>query len=150
MSHVVTKELTFDAAHRLYKYEGKCANIHGHQYKILLTLSTTDLDSRKISIDFGLIKRYFQHWLNEKWDHKIILHIEDPLNDHLEFLVKNTKLSGLELPYSMPYNPTSEGMAEYLATTIFPQIIAENRLPASIKNVRVYETPTSYSDYTVE
>jgi 6-pyruvoyltetrahydropterin/6-carboxytetrahydropterin synthase len=150
MTHVVTKELTFDAAHRLYKYEGKCANIHGHQYKILLTLSTTDLDSRKISVDFGLIKRYFQNWLDEKWDHKVILHIEDPLNDYLESLVKTTRLFGIELPYAMPCNPTAEGMAEYLATIIFPQIISENKIPAKIKNVRVFETPTSYCDYTVE
>lgn len=150
MTHTVVKKLSFDAAHRLYKYEGKCANIHGHYYQVFVHLSTTSLDARKISLDFGVIKKYFQNWLDEKWDHKLILNIEDPLNEHLEFLVKNAKLFGIELPFVMPYNPTAEGMSEYLATVVFPRILSENKVLAKVTCVEVWETPTSYSVYKVE
>jgi 6-pyruvoyltetrahydropterin/6-carboxytetrahydropterin synthase len=145
----VTKKLTFDAAHRLYRYEGKCANIHGHHYQVFVTLSTRSLDARKISLDFGVIKRYFQTWLDEKWDHKLILSIDDPLTEYFENLVKNESISGIELPYSMPYNPTAEGMAEYLSLSIFPRILSDNHIVATVHSVEVWENPTSFAKHEV-
>lgn len=147
---VISKTLQFDAAHRLYDYIGKCANIHGHRYTVLFNISTDCLDHRTISVDFKDIKFLFQGWLDDKWDHKLILNIHDPLVDSMEELVKSNTILGLELPYCMPCNPTAEGMAHYLATSIFPEILERAKLPAKIVSVTVYETPTSSACYVVD
>ena len=55
-------EHSFDSAHFLYGYEGKCRNIHGHSYKYELEISydASNIDSSGYLIDFGDIKKYFE------------------------------------------------------------------------------------------
>jgi 6-pyruvoyltetrahydropterin/6-carboxytetrahydropterin synthase len=146
----ITKEFYFDAAHRLFEYIGKCSNIHGHRYEVVVCLSTISLDKFAISVDFGIIKSLFQGWLDEKWDHKLILNIHDPLVDCLESIVSSKTISGIELPYCMSCNPTAESMAQYLATSIFPDILKRNGIEATISSVSVFETPTSSACFIVD
>lgn len=54
---LVSKEFTFDAAHHLHDYEGKCKNLHGHTYRVVLGLSGYT-DERGLMIDFGDKKKY--------------------------------------------------------------------------------------------
>lgn len=81
----VTKEFTFDAAHHLKEYVGPCANMHGHTYKMHVTVAG-DLDETGMIVDFNDLKSIVQDAVISRFDHKC-------LNEVLD------------------YNPTAENMA---------------------------------------
>jgi len=82
----VTKIFTFDAAHRLNDYDGPCANIHGHTYKLEVTVGVHELDYQDMVIDFSRLKEIVENVVLERFDHVFI-------NDQVN------------------YNPTAENMA---------------------------------------
>jgi len=139
----VCKELCFDAAHRLYQYSGKCSKIHGHRYRVIVKLGYLAVDEVGIGFDFGRIKSTLGEWLDQNWDHKLLLSFDDPLYRAL-------KDSGVVDPndiFLTGGNPTAENMAELLAeevATIWPEI-AERLI-----SIKVYETPTSSAEYVVK
>jgi len=128
----VTVRFRFEAAHRLYGYNGPCGRIHGHTYAVEVTLRGETLDWRGMLIDFGELKRVVCP-LMDKWDHRLLLHKED-------------SLTGLLNPYSyclFPMNPTAEVMARMVWEEV------KRKLPTGVHvdNVRVYETPDCWVDY---
>lgn len=68
---LVSKEFTFDAAHHLHAYEGKCKNLHGHTYKVVFGLSgyTNDIG---IALDFGDIKEIWKEQIEPYLDHRYL------------------------------------------------------------------------------
>jgi 6-pyruvoyltetrahydropterin/6-carboxytetrahydropterin synthase len=131
----VTKELKFCAAHRLLHYKGACRNVHGHNYRVFITLSAEELDTLGMVVDFGTVKKVLQDWLDTLYDHALILNIKDPLLDCPGLL--EGKVIG------MVGNPTAENMAVEIldhARTIY---LAEK---FEVVSVRVYETDTSYAE----
>ncbi len=64
----VTVEQAFSAAHRLPNYPGKCANLHGHNYKVQVTITGDQLDSLGMLVEFEIIKQALAPWI-EKFDH---------------------------------------------------------------------------------
>lgn len=82
----VTKEFTFDAAHHLHLYEGKCKSLHGHTYKVKITCSAY-LNEIGISIDFGDLKKIFQEAVEEKLDHQYLNNVLPPMNTTAENMV---------------------------------------------------------------
>ena len=82
----VTKVLTFDAAHHLVDYEGPCANLHGHTYKLEVTIGGTPDPQTGMIVDFNDLKSIVQDTVLDRFDHKNI-------NDQVD------------------YNPTAENMA---------------------------------------
>jgi 6-pyruvoyltetrahydropterin/6-carboxytetrahydropterin synthase len=70
----ISKEFTFDAAHQLVNYNGKCENLHGHTYKLRITL-TGDIDKSGMIIDFNLIKKIVEEKIIEKLDHNFLNNI---------------------------------------------------------------------------
>ena len=68
---LVSKSMTFDAAHFLPNYPGKCAEIHGHRWKVILTLSVEKKSENGISIDFGILKSMLTDWTNG-YDHTLL------------------------------------------------------------------------------
>jgi 6-pyruvoyltetrahydropterin/6-carboxytetrahydropterin synthase len=68
----ISKEFHFDAAHNLIRYKGKCENLHGHTYKLRVTLEgVPDPDSGMI-IDFGVFKQIVEEKVLEELDHHYI------------------------------------------------------------------------------
>lgn len=65
---LVTKEFTFDAAHYLTKYNGKCENPHGHTYKLQVTVAG-ELDAEDMVIDFAQLKAFVNEQVISKLDH---------------------------------------------------------------------------------
>ena len=109
--YIVRKQLSdFSAAHRLINgYEGKCAHLHGHNYIPTVEIGSKKLDEMGIVIDFNIIKKLFNEWLVQHWDHSTLVAAHDlPL---LEFLTKNQQKH-----YIFPEgnNTTAEVMAEFL------------------------------------
>lgn len=128
---MITKIFTFDAAHSLPHHEGKCSQLHGHTYKLEVTVGgvAQSVDPKNsesgMIIDFTVLKAAVER-------------VIDPL-DH--YLLNNI------IPY-----PTAERLAEW----IFNHIRAELRqlprrelFPISLERVRLWETPTSYAEVSL-
>ena len=93
-------ETEFAAAHALREYKGKCENLHGHNYRVLLSVAGDNLDQIGMLCDFKEIKRLLKRVL-EPIDHQY-------LNDTEPFC---------------KMNPTTENLAKYICTEIAPQIV---------------------------
>ncbi len=108
---LVKKHLrNFCAAHRIiHGYEGKCSNLHGHNYKICVTLGAKDVDSHGFVLDFAKIKEMFDPWIQENWDHAVLLSDND--EKLLDFLKSN-----YQKKYILPENenPTVENLSRHL------------------------------------
>jgi 6-pyruvoyltetrahydropterin/6-carboxytetrahydropterin synthase len=132
----VVKEVAFDAAHRLFGYPGKCANIHGHRYRVLVALNYREVRDDGLSIDFSRISDSVGKWISENWDHKLLLNSEDPLGKYLV----DTSLCTVSSIFSFEKNPTAEVLAEYLVKVVIPY--QWPYLGHILHSISVYETPT--------
>ena len=139
--YTVTKRFEFDAAHRLFGYEGKCKHLHGHHYVAEVTVKGPTLDDLGMLTDFGVLKRCIGEWIDDWWDHNVLLSAHDPLR---ETLLSKPSLNAGRLPYLVGnYQPTAEWMAKILFDTcrfILPPGVEVDR-------VRIYETPDCWTEY---
>lgn len=97
------------AGHRVVGHESKCKNLHGHNYRFHFYVRGEELDSVGRVLDFSVIKAKLADWLEENWDHKMLLWEEDFF----------CELLGNEIT-PVPFNPTAENMAEYFVEIIAP------------------------------
>ncbi|WP_458775023.1 6-pyruvoyl trahydropterin synthase family protein [Desulforhopalus sp. 52FAK] len=128
----ITKEFTFDAAHRLYLGDrtpeenheifGKCCKIHGHTYLLRITV-TGPLDDTGMIIHFSKLKSIVCELVLDRYDHSM-------LNEFEEFTT---------LP------PTAEVMASHIFTRLSGRLEAQG---ITIRSVVLYETPTSWATVT--
>lgn len=132
----VKKEIQFEYAHRLYQYDGKCQNIHGHNQKVWVYFrSLTDpVDSLGMVIDFNDIKKSIGQWIDDNWDHGILYHKDDT---EIKSMLENTSFKRFE----MSYNPTAENMAIYLLLTVCPVLYKDNSV--EVYKVEVFENDKS-------
>jgi 6-pyruvoyltetrahydropterin/6-carboxytetrahydropterin synthase len=100
--------------HRVLGHENKCAHLHGHNYRIHFHVTCTDLDDIGRVLDFSIIKSKLCMWLEENWDHKMLIYNQDPYATDLEKFAKDDLVI-------VPFNPTAENMAEYLCEVIGPE-----------------------------
>ena len=133
--YYVTKEMQLDLSHRLKGHQGACKNIHGHTYRILVTAKSNILNELGMVIDFKELKSAMKA-IHALWDHGLVLH------QHDELLASKFNLNHDLKIYAMPNNPTAENMAKF----IFDYI--EQDLSMPLHKVTVYETPTSFAEYT--
>ena len=129
----VTKRIDFCYGHRLLDYEGICRHPHGHNAVAEIDVRTDQLDSRNMVADFSDIKQVMKGWIDRELDHKMILRSDDPLTPILQDMG--------EPVYVVDSNPT----VERIARLIFDQA-REQGLP--VVRVKVWETPTSFAEYT--
>lgn len=98
--------------HRVYKHESKCKHLHGHNYRVHFTVSG-ELDAVGRVLDFGVIKEKLCMWLEDCWDHRMLIWEDDPWLHHL------LDIDGWVVP--VPFNPTAENMAQYLLNVVGPK-----------------------------
>ncbi|GEN45485.1 6-carboxytetrahydropterin synthase QueD [Alkalibacillus haloalkaliphilus] len=120
---MVSKEFTFDAAHHLHCYEGKCKNLHGHTYKVIFGISGY-VDDTGILIDFGDIKKIWKELIEIYLDHRY-------LNEMLP-----------------PMNTTAENMVVWIYEKMDEALQQdESRYDGTrVEFIRLFETPTSYAE----
>jgi 6-pyruvoyltetrahydropterin/6-carboxytetrahydropterin synthase len=82
----ISKEITFDAAHHLDKYEGKCRNIHGHTYRLSVVISGY-VNEIGIVIDFYEIKKMFEVLIMEQFDHKYLNEVLTVMNPTVDNII---------------------------------------------------------------
>lgn len=142
----LTKEFSFEAAHALDGYDGPCREIHGHSYRLFVTVkgrpSACDDDPKcGMVMDFGVLKRIVADEIVSRLDHAFVLR-RGAANDAL--------CAALEGRFSnivrVDYQPTCENMLEDFARRIaarLPQGVALHAL-------RLHETATSYAEWLAE
>jgi len=117
----ISVEHSFAAGHALRNYKGKCENIHGHNYKVRVTLAGNKLNAEGLLMDFVDLRSEIKE-LVEKLDHHF-------LND---------------IPPFDQLNPTAENLAKYICDEIEPR--ARNQ-ELQVRRVTVWETDTTSATY---
>ena len=102
--------------HRVHGHESKCANLHGHNYRIFFTIQPDNkqLDMLGRVLDFGVIKSRLCEWLEKWWDHKMLIWVDDPMLDDLLDIDP-------EGVVPVEFNPTAENMAQHLVEVVGPR-----------------------------
>lgn len=142
----ITRIFGFDAGHRIVGHESKCANLHGHRYTAHVTVLANDLDPLGRVVDFSVVKELVGRWIDENWDHNMILHEADAI-----FRLSETDqqtIFGWKSPFIMPpdQNPTAENMAKVLLENSQYQFELRKHKHLRVMRVRLYETPNCYAD----
>ncbi len=144
MSNIrITKQFTFETGHALYGYDGKCKNVHGHSYKLSVTVigkPITDTSNVKFGmvIDFGDLKKIVKEEIVDVFDHATVFNQNTP---HIE-LANELKSRGHHV-ILVEYQPTSENMVIDFAEKI------KSRLPQNIRlhSLKLQETESSFAEW---
>jgi len=118
----VTVTQDFAAAHRLYGYQGPCANLHGHTWKVQVSVRSHELNQEGMVIDFKTLKAVLRPIL-ERYDHSLI-------NEMAPFDV---------------INPTAENIAREIYAAVRPSVPQAHML-----KVKVWESAGSWAAYWEE
>ncbi|SHH58566.1 6-carboxytetrahydropterin synthase QueD [Thermosipho atlanticus] len=110
----VSKEFTFDAAHNLVKYHGKCENLHGHTYKLVVTVAG-EKNEEGMVIDFLELKKIVQENVLNILDHA-----------YINKIIKQ---------------PSAENIAEWIWEKLSKKLSSDRFF---LYEIKLYETPTSY------
>lgn len=133
MMYKISVEIEFDYAHRLSHYKGKCCNIHGHSGTAVVTVEADNLGDKDLVIDFGTIKASVGEWIDENWDHALLLNSNDPFLRVIKQI--ETRLYLFE-----EHDPTAEIMARELYS-----VCHSLKIPAT--QVAIKESRTSEAIY---
>ena len=117
----VSVEQTFAAGHSLRNYKGKCENVHGHNYRVLVTIQGPQLDATGLLVDFVEVKKLMGRVV-DRLDHQFI-------NDLAPFNV---------------VNPSAENMAKYFYDEISAGL---GESAVRVGEVRIWETDTASATY---
>ena len=130
---MITAERYHDISmgHRVVGHENKCRHLHGHNYRIHFVCEADQLDALGRVIDFGLINDRLCQWLEEHWDHRLMIWQEDPLLPELQ------RIASEDLCI-VPFNPTAEQVAQHLVHVVGPQRLAGTGI--RLTSCRVDET----------
>lgn len=136
----ITKEFKFEMAHALHGYDGLCKNIHGHSYRLWVSIKGVvlkEVGHKKdgMVLDFGALKEIVKKEIVNKYDHSLVLNGN---SSHIEL-----DLSAFDKVFYLPYQPTSENLVADFAEVI------KSKLPAEIQLYKVVlsETASSFAEW---
>lgn len=138
----LTKQYDFEMAHALYNYDGRCRNVHGHSYKLSVTIIGEPLKDdthpkNGMVMDFGDLKKVVQEDIVDSLDHALVVYKDAPQDKLLELGVM------YERYHVFNFQPTSENLVIYIAEQI------QKALPERVQlhSVRLNETTSSYAEW---
>lgn len=130
---------SFDSAHFLKGYEGKCSNIHGHRWTVEITVAAEDVERegqiRGMVVDFRTLKEDLKQ-LADELDHSLVIE-EGSLKEKTKSALLEENFRIVELPF----RPTAENLAEYFYDEM-------EKKKYQIMLVKVYETPNNCAGYS--
>ena len=139
----ITKQFSFETGHALYGYDGKCKNVHGHSYKLSVTVIGRPIEDQNnvkfgMVIDFSDLKEIVKEEIVDQFDHATVFNKNTP---HVE-LASELQSRGHHV-ILVGYQPTSENMVVDFAQKI------KNRLPQTIQlhSLKLQETETSFAEW---
>ena len=155
--HSISRKFEFDAAHRVYGHESKCANLHGHRYVAWVHVKYREhydpekLDKLGRVVDFSVIKNIIGRWIDDNWDHSTLLSPDDPLGavlgaDGSVGQDENANPFPTKPLYIMEFgNPTAENIAKELLR--WSNDLLGISSPLCVWKVEVFETPNCSAIY---
>ncbi|MFI1770665.1 6-pyruvoyl trahydropterin synthase family protein [Thalassobellus citreus] len=139
----ITKQFSFETGHALYGYDGKCKNVHGHSYKLSVTVFGKPISDKNhvkygMVIDFGDLKKIVKEEIVDVFDHATVFNKNTP---HVE-LAKELQDRGHNV-LLVDYQPTSEMMVIDFSKKI------KKRLPSHIAlhSLKLQETESSFAEW---
>lgn len=139
--YTATKEFRFEAGHCLDKHPGKCANLHGHNYVVLVTLGAEQLNEMDMVEDFYKISTFAKPFF-EAFDHAFIYNTN--ASSSFEHEIAEVCLKYDHKVIKLPFRATAENMAKYFYNSL--NQMAGNQ-PFKITKITVYETASSFATY---
>ena len=139
----LTKEFSFEAAHSLEGYDGACREIHGHSYRLFVTIkgepSQDECDPKHgMVMDFGLLKRIVGEQIISQFDHAFVVRRTEQgerLHDMLDGIYSNIIM--------VDYQPTCENMLSDFAERLLATLPDE----VELYSLRLHETASSYAEW---
>jgi len=136
----VTKQFHFCAAHRLHNYQGKCANIHGHNYKVEITLESNELEKDMV-MDFGEMAQTVGKWIDETMDHTLLICTKDKAFKFLETaIIRPFKC------FFMEEKTTAENISRLIHKKCSELLLRREAMV--IREVKVWETDSCFATYS--
>lgn len=134
----ITKIIEWDMGHRVPNHKSKCRNLHGHRYKLEITVNGDIIKTKGISdegmvMDFSDMKEKAKAFIDDNLDHGFMYSIED--SEMSNFFFENDFKS-----VPVRFIPTAENISEYLF-----KALTDLGLP--VKKIKLWETPTAYAEY---
>lgn len=129
----VARDFSFSYGHRLYRYEGKCRRLHGHNAEVRVEVQMDELNDQGMALDFVNLKAIVGKWIDDELDHRVFLDKDDPMAKVLQELGEPVVV--------VDGNPT----AELLAKIIYDRV-AEFGL--NVKRVDFWETKNCRASYS--
>ena len=138
----VTKEFNFEMAHALWNYDGACKNIHGHSYRLFVSIigdPIEDQDNPKFGmvIDFKDLKKIVNRNVVDLLDHSLVV-FKKAEGDSLDSVKRM-----YEKVLVFDFQPTCENLIVYIADIISKQLPPD----LTLHSVKLYETATSYAEW---
>ena len=138
----ITKQFSFEMAHALRNYDGLCRNIHGHSYKMDITLAGQPLHDETspkngMVMDFGDLKKLVNEEIISLLDHALVL------NDKTDTQLIEVLKQNYEKIVTVDFQPTTENLLNFIANKL------KTRLPENVNlcRIRLRETDTSYAEW---
>ena len=136
----ITKEFRFEGAHALQNYDGKCRHIHGHSYRLFVTLKGSPIGEASspkngMVVDFGDLKRVVNKYIVDPFVHALLLRSDAPNKEEISAAYQNVII--------LDFQPTCENLAIYFAGLL------KETLPhgTTLHSIKLYETPTSFVEW---
>jgi len=138
----VSKEFHFEMAHALWKYDGLCRHIHGHAYKLQITIigePIEDPNDKKLGmvLDFTDLKRVVKGTIVDYFDHSLVLYKK------AEDYIPREPNEMYEKVHLFDFQPTCENLVLYIAENVKTHLSAG----IDLYSVRLYETATSFAEW---
>lgn len=132
----VSKQCTFDAAHILTNYDGKCKNLHGHTYRLIVSVGGDPDKSNGMVIDFKALKQVVEDVILARFDHAFLYNENSPVESEIAAVISKHSMRSVALPC-----PTT---VENLTHFIFGELAKH----IAVSSVTLYETPDSFATLT--
>ena len=134
----VTKTVRFDAAHVLTNHQGLCKNLHGHTYRVDVSVAQAEDDGRDMVIDFKDLKTIANEVICDRFDHAFIYNTESAGEKEIAAVVEKNGMRTVAIPF--------RSTAENLAKMFYNEL--KSRVPG-LSAVKVWETADSSAEYRV-
>lgn len=139
MATIASVKVSFDAAHVLQGYAGKCGNLHGHTYKLEVSVQSESSNKMGMVVDYNILKPIVKK-VADSYDHAYLCGSEDPkeLVDTLLFL-------GYKIKYVNGWSST-ENLARQIGREL-REVLSETREDCKLLEVKLSETDSTYARY---
>lgn len=132
-----TKTIRFDAAHILTNHQGLCRNLHGHTYRVDVTVAQDPGNPKDMVIDFKDLKHVCEETILSRFDHSFIYDGTSPGECEIAAVLEKNDMRTVNLPF----RSTAENLARYFFETLHVHV-------PGLVSVKVWETPDSVAEYS--